>query len=105
MDLVTYNYPTGVLAKITDEELLDEAKKRGFYKSYCRWDDLANKFMLGEGRIAFKNSLPRAKHLVFIGFLSDYLTSFTAEHTDKVAISAMLLSEVAIHPNDHIKAL
>lgn len=94
MNLVTYNYPTGVHAKITDEDLLDEAKKRGFYKSYCKWDHLANQFMLGGGRIAFKDSIPRNRHLVFIGFLSAYLTSFTAEHADKVAICAMLLQEL-----------
>lgn len=104
MDLSDYKYPTGVHAKITDENLLEEAKKRGFYKSYCKWDDFANQFLLGNGRIAFKDAVPRTKQLVVMGFISDYLTSFTAEHAEKVAICAMVFSEFGIHPNERLGA-
>lgn len=104
MNLSDYSYPTGVHAKITDENLLEEAKKRGFYKSYCKWDDFANKCLLGRGHILFKDAVPRTKQLFITGFITDYLTSFTAEHAEKVAICAMVFSEFCIHPDERLGA-
>ena len=100
MNLLEYSFITGAGAKQTDPVLLNEAKEQGFYKSYCKWDNLANQIMLGGGAINLKHDLRQDQRMSFIAYLSAYLTSFTADHAEKVAVCAMLLKAFTVHPLD-----
>lgn len=104
MNLLDYSFNTGAIAKSTDSTLLAEAKAQGFYKSYCKWDNLANQIMLGGGSINLKHDLSKKQRVSFIAYLSAYLTSFTADHAEKVAVCAMLLKAFTIHPLDIARA-
>lgn len=100
MDLLNYDFAKGAEAKATDSALLNEAKAQGFYKSYCRWDNLANQLMLGGGSISLKPDLRSKQRVAFIAYIGTHMSSFTADHADKVAVCAMLLKEFSVHPAD-----
>jgi len=100
MDIKKFKFPELTAADIvfpifkTDKELLEEAKKRGFYGGYTPYNDLFNKLFFEGGSLNFKKDLDKEFKTKATLYLKAFMRSFTPKHEEKEAISAMLLSEL-----------
>ncbi len=99
MKLSEYNFEPSTVDGI-DPKLLEEAKKRGFYHSLCRWDDYFHRLILNGGSIKHPKGLcPEYKQRA-VEYLKRTMRNNSIEYGDRSAVCAMILSEISIHPND-----
>ena len=99
MNLSEYKFEPSTVDGI-DPTLLNEAKKRGFYHSLCRWDDYFHTLILKGGSIKHPKGLcPEYKQRA-VEYLKRTMRLNSIEYGDRAAVCAMILSEIAIHPND-----
>lgn len=95
MDVKSFNFPE-VLNIPTDQDLLAEAKKRGFYKGTTPYNDLFLDLLFGEYGLKFKKGLDEDS----IAKASSYLKTIMywlepPLDREKEAICVLLLSELA----------
>jgi len=98
MDLKQYKFPkiTGIIISTikTDKNLLEEAKKRGFYNGYTPYNDLFSELFFNGGKINFKKGLDEDFKAKALPYLKSFMGSFEPKHEEKEAICALLLSEL-----------
>lgn len=88
-----------------DKALLAEAKKRGYYNGGTKWESLFSELFFNGGRVVFRQDIPAKITNEIMDYLRFFMGSFEPKHEEKAAISALLLSEIAIHPDEHEKAV
>jgi len=100
MDITKYDFPelNGIDIIIptikTDNNLLEEASKRGFYDGHTPYNDLFSKLFFEGGTIHFKKDLDKDFKAKALPYLKAFMASFEPAHEDKEAICALLLSEL-----------
>lgn len=78
----------------TNPELLDEAKKRGFYNGYTPYNKLFSTLFYSGGKLNFKKDLsPEFKNKA-LPYMKAFMGSFEPKHEEKEAICSLLLSEL-----------
>ena len=100
MDLKKFNFPelsdvdvTFPVLK-TNTELLDEARKKGFYNGITKYNDLFSELFFRGGKINFKKDLDENFKAKAVPYLKAFMGSFDPKHEEKEAICALLLSEL-----------
>ncbi len=78
----------------TNKELLEEAKKRGHYDYYDKYNKLANIFFFDGGQLHFKEGLDEDFRKYCTQYYRLFIQSFAPKHEEKSAICGMLLSEL-----------
>ena len=103
MNLATYNLPNLTDAQIsfstlkTDPALLAEAKDRGFYSNHADpYVKLFEKIFFKGGKVDFKPGLDEEFRVRAMRYLKAFMRSFAPSHEDKEAVSALILSELAV---------
>ena len=94
MNLKDYTFKTPNMCLSTDQKLLEEAKKRGFYCSNTPYNKLFSDLFFSGGILNFKPDLDPAFKAKALPYLKTFMGSFEPSHEEKEAISAMLLSEL-----------
>ena len=101
MDLISYKFPevSGMDVIIptikTDNNLLEEASKRGFYDGRTPYNDLFSDLFFNGGKLQFKKDLDKDFKAKALPYLKAFMASFEPPHEEKEAICALLLSELA----------
>lgn len=104
IDLLQYNYPkpTGAdMAFPTYDaipELLEEAKRRGFYDGRTPYNKLFSDLFFNGGRVVFKSGINREKQKEIWAYVRSFMGSWAPKHEHKEAICAMIMSEI-LEPN------
>lgn len=78
----------------TIPELLDEAKRRGFYSGYGPYNKLASTLFYEGGRVKFKEGIPEDFRKAAWAYVRAFMGSFAPKHEHKSAICALILSEI-----------
>lgn len=100
MDIKQYEFPelSGIDIIIptikTDKNLLEEAKKRGFYNGHTPYNDLFSNLFFNGGKVNFKKNLDKKFKAKALPYLKAFMKSFEPAHEEKEAICALLLSEL-----------
>lgn len=100
MDLKTFNFPEVSEVQMafpvfnTIPELLDEAKKRGFYNGRTPYNRLFSDLFFNGGSFNFKKDLPEDFKVKATRYLKSFMGSFSPKHEEKEAVSALILSEL-----------
>ena len=100
MDLTKFNFPHIEARDIvfsvmkTDQTLLEEAKKQGFYDGHTPYNDLFNQIFFKGGHLNFKKDLDPAFKEKAMLYMRSLMNSFEPKHEDKEAICALLLSNL-----------
>lgn len=83
------------------QNLLQEAKKRGFhYNAKTPYNRLFKMLFFSGGRITPKKGIDPEFYQKGLRYLCAFMRSFTPSQQDKEAVSALLLSEIAEIPNE-----
>lgn len=99
MDLSKYEWPeiTGLdMAFPTfnaPKDLLEEAKKRGYYNGNLSGNKMFNQLFFNGGKLAFKKDLPEGLQKAWV-WCRAFMASWEPKHEEKEAIAAMILDEV-----------
>jgi len=95
MDLKKFNFPKPSFCLPTNQELLAEAKKRGFDKyNATPYNKLFSDLFFNGGEITFKADLDEDFKTKAYPYLISFMGSFESKHEHKEAICALLLSEL-----------
>jgi hypothetical protein len=100
MDIKNFNFPELTALDMvfstlkTDAELLAEARKRGFYNGYTKFNDLFSKLFFSGGKLNLKEDLDENFKMKAVPYLKAFMMSFEPKHEEKEAICAMLFSEL-----------
>ena len=100
MDIRQYKFPQISPIEIafsnekTRPELLEEAKKRGFYNGNTKYNSLFSSLFYNGGSLNFKKELPEDFIIRCTRYLKAFMSSFEPKHEEKEAVSALLLSEL-----------
>jgi hypothetical protein len=100
MNLLTYKYEetpeAGRLfpAVKTDKVLLAEAKARGFYNGYGKYNELFNALFHKGGKVQFKSGLTKEQITPLWNYCRAFMKSWEPKHEEKEAICAMIMSEI-----------
>jgi len=78
----------------TDKVLLAEAKERGFYDGYTKYNTLFSKLFYSGGRVIFKKDIDEEYRLKVWKYCRAFMQSWEPKHEEKEAICALLMSEV-----------
>lgn len=78
----------------TNKELLEEAKKRGFYNGNTKYNKLFSTLFFNGGKLDFRKDLPEEFKAKALPYLRSFMGSFEPKHEEKEAICALLLSEL-----------
>jgi hypothetical protein len=88
----------------TIPEILEEAKSRGFYNGDTPWNKFFRKLFYDGGNVKIKKDpFFHQNHRWTINtlyYLKAFMASFEPKQEEKEAISALILSEIAILPED-----
>ena len=103
MNIKNYDFPPVGFVMKTDSALLNEAKARGFYDGSCKWCQFFSELFFNGGSIIYRQDVPQDVTSKIMTYLKAFMSSFEPKHEEKAAISALLLSEIAIHPDDQVK--
>lgn len=100
MNLLEYDYPKVDVADMafptfdTIPELLEEAKKRGFYDGNTPYNKLFCDLFYKGGKIVFKKEINKEQQQRVWMYCRSFMGSWAPKHEHKEAICAMLMSEV-----------
>ena len=78
----------------TDNELLKEAKKRGFYNGHTPYNDLFSKLFFNGGEVKFKKKIDNEFKNKAWAYCRCFMGSYEPKHEEKEAICAMIMSEL-----------
>lgn len=98
MNLKNYVFGGISIAMPVDKALLNQAKKRGFYCGGTPWEMLFNELFFNGGSVDFRQDVPATFTREAFNYLKGFMASFEPKHEEKAAISALILSEIAILP-------
>lgn len=99
MNLKKHEFGAISMAMAVDPALLVEAKKRGFYNGGTKWERYFNDLFFGGGSVTYRQDVPADFTATTMTYLKHFMGSFEPKHEEKAAISALILSEIAIHPD------
>jgi hypothetical protein len=91
MDLKKYQFPTNTN---TPKDLLQEAKDRGFYNGYSKYNKMFGNLFFSGGSVEFKKGIDEDFRKRAWGYLRSFIQSWNPKHEEKEAICALILSEV-----------
>lgn len=100
MDLTKFKFPKVTTVDLafctfkTDPDLLEEAKKRGFYDNRTPYNELFNKMFFSGGMVRFKKGLDADFKERAWNYCRAFMGSFEPKHEEKEAICSMLMSEL-----------
>ncbi len=100
MDIKEFSFPKLSNADMafsvlkTDSSLLEEAKKRGFYRGDTFYNSLFSKLFFSGGELNYKKDIDDKFKKEASTYLRAFMGSFAPKHEEKEAICAMLLSEL-----------
>lgn len=100
MILKNYIFGSISMAMPVDKVLLAEAKKRGFYNGGTKWEQYFSALFFEGGSVTYRQDVPADFTATAMTYLKHFMGSFEPKHEEKAAISALILSEIAIHPDD-----
>jgi hypothetical protein len=78
----------------TNKELLQEAKDRGFYNGYTKYNKLFSKLFFTGGKVEFKKDIDEHFREIAWMYCRSFMQSFSPKHEEKEAICAMIMSEI-----------
>ena len=87
------------MAMPVDPALLVEAKKRGFYNGGTKWESYFQTLFFEGGSVTYRQDVPADFTATAMTYLKHFMGSFEPKHEEKAAISALILSEISIHPD------
>ena len=96
VDLIKFNY-NELDRHSTPEQLLAEAKNRGFYLGRTPYNKLFSKLFFNGGEVTFKSGLNESFRSPAWEYCRHFMSSFFPKHEEKEAICAMLMSELLQH--------
>ncbi len=79
---------------VFDEELLQEAKNRGFYCKDTPYNTLFSNLFYKGGKFKFKADLDETFKKEAWGYCKSLIGQFSPSHEDKEAVCALLMSEL-----------
>jgi len=85
-------FPTSKMNK----ELLEEAKKRGFYNGHTKYNELFSHLFFRGGRIEFKPDVDKEFAKRAWTYCRSFMGSWEPKHEEKEAICAMIMSEILL---------
>lgn len=100
MDLKTYSFKKvnavdmAFSTERTIPELLEEAKKRGFYNGRTPYNDLFRSLFFSGGKVTFKDGLDESFVESAWNYCRLFMRSWEPKHEEKEAICAMIMSEI-----------
>lgn len=100
MDLKTFDFPELTDVDVvfstlgTNKELLEEAKKRGFYDGEGPYNKMFSSLFYDGGQVEFKSDLDEDFKNIAWKYCRCLMKSFSPKHEDKEAICSMLMSEL-----------
>ena len=100
MDLKTYEYPeiseVGLIfsTEKVPNDLLEEAKKRGFYDGNTPYNKLFSQLFFDGGHLLFKKDLDDNLKSKAWPYCRAIMASWEPKHKVKEAVCAMLMSEI-----------
>jgi len=95
MDITKYKFVTPEFRDPpTDNNLLDEARARGFDDRNNKYCGIFSKLFYEGGKLNFKQGLDPAFKESAVPYLRAFMQSFSPSHEVKMAISALILSEL-----------
>jgi len=78
----------------TNQKLLSEAKKRGFYNGSTKYNDMFSSLFFKGGSLDFKSELDETFISDAVSYFKALAKSFEPKHEEKEAVCALLLSEL-----------
>ena len=94
MDITKFDFPEPNWSLQTDQKLLDEAKKRGFFNGNTPYNKLFSTLFFSGGKVEFKEGVDKKFKEKVWPYLRAFMGSFEPKHEHKEAICALLLSEL-----------
>lgn len=99
MDLLKYDYPRNHKGRI-DAKLLAEAKERGFYKGYTKYNSLFSSIFYNKHTPTLKPGATTDDHKKVWSYCKALMGSWNPKHEDKEAVCSMLMSVVLLTENE-----
>lgn len=102
LDLKTFEFPKTTGTDVvfptfgTIQELLDEAKERGFYMGNTPYNKLFSSLFYTGGKLNFKKGIDENFKNKAWPYCRAFMGSFSPRHEEKEAICAMLMSELLV---------
>lgn len=98
MNIKKHTFGQVTMAMPVDKKLLNEAKKRGFYCCGTEWEMLFSELFFNGGSVDFRQDVPATFTREAFNYLKGFMASFEPKLEEKAAISALILSEIAVLP-------